>query len=40
MAHEPFIDPKVAAVLPVVRELAKALGLAVYDPQSETVWRP
>lgn len=33
-------DSKTAAVIPVVRELARALGLAVYDPQSEHVWRP
>lgn len=33
-------DARAAAVLPVVREVAKALGLAIYDPQTEQVWRP
>ena len=34
------VPSRVAAVVPVIREVAKALGLAVYDPQGEQVWRP
>ena len=35
-----IVPSRVAAVLPLVREVANALGLAVYDPQDEQVWRP
>ena len=35
-----IVPGKVQAVLPYVRDAALALGLAVYDPQSEQVWRP
>ena len=35
-----IVPDKVQAVLPYVRDAALALGLAVYDPQSEQVWRP
>lgn len=35
-----IVPSRVAAVLPVIREIAKALNLAVYDPQGEQVWRP
>lgn len=34
------VPARVAAVLPLVRDTARALGLAVYDPQAEQVWRP
>lgn len=35
-----LVSARVATVLPLVRDTARALGLAVYDPQSEQVWRP
>ncbi|MCX7071296.1 MAG: hypothetical protein NTW01_09930 [Gammaproteobacteria bacterium] len=34
------VPARVAVVLPLVRDTARALGLAVYDPQAEQVWRP
>lgn len=35
-----LVPSRVNEVLPYVRDTALALGLAVYDPQSEQVWRP
>ncbi len=35
-----IVPSRVAAALPVIREVAKVLNLAVYDPQAEQVWRP
>jgi len=34
------VPAKVATAVPFIRDTALALGLAVYDPQSEQVWRP
>lgn len=33
-------DHRAADVLPMVRDVAGTLGIAVYDPQTERVWRP
>ena len=35
-----IVPSRVATVVPLVRDVAKALNLAVYDPQAEQVWRP
>lgn len=33
-------DHRAAEVLVLLREHAAALGIAVYDPQTERIWRP
>ncbi|WP_293395448.1 hypothetical protein [Nevskia sp.] len=35
-----IVPSRVDDVLPMVRDAALALGLAVYDPETEAVWRP